>query len=81
MPPLPEGREIRYQSCNAVNSVTLTLAGTSELSVSAKIGKQELEGPSLLIRLLVRDKQGNVTEAPPAPTNKASEPVQREMGF
>ncbi len=54
MPSLPDDSTIRYQTCNAVNTVSLFLRGDSELHVTARIGKQEIDGPSLMIRLLAR---------------------------
>lgn len=55
MPPLPEDSAIRYQTCSIVNTVSLTLRRSGRLSVTAKVGEQEIEGPGLLIRLVVRN--------------------------
>ena len=59
MPPLPEDSAIRYQTCNIVNTISLTLRRSGRLSVTAKVGEQEIEGPGLLIRLVIRNPSGS----------------------
>ena len=58
MPPLPEDSTIRYQTCSIVNTISLTLRRSGRLSVTAKVGEQEIEGPGLLIHLVVRNPSG-----------------------
>ena len=62
MPPLPEDSTIRYQTCSIVNTISLTLRRSGRLSVTAKVGEQEIEGPGLLIRLVVRNPFGSQQE-------------------
>ncbi|MBR6000159.1 MAG: hypothetical protein IK089_02765 [Oxalobacter sp.] len=75
MPPLPEDQSIRYQTCNIVNTISLTLRTSSRLSVTAKIGDQEIEGPGLAIRLALRRpavQEQAASQAEVAPEEKAA---------
>ncbi len=62
MPLLPEDSTVRYQTCSIVNTVSLTLRRSGRLSVTAKVGEQEIEGPGLLIRLVVRNPSSTQQE-------------------